>query len=153
MIKVFGLTHKREKQSYPSISLFMFHMIYGMYNNVNKKEEIGTAMVLTSTTEHEEDNKVNKKIKDSRNNDENNQPLLQKMIIQFDLNEIQPRTTQVFNCDEIGSDPNRKWNKVICTYKFFKVNKCGRCKLESKHHYGSHYLSLPELMVNSSRHP
>ena len=35
-----------------------------------------------------------------------NQPLLQNMNIPSDLNTIQPRATQVWNCDEIGFSTN-----------------------------------------------
>ena len=42
------------------------------------------------------------------------------MIIPSDLNDIQPRATQVWNCDEVGFDPNGIWSKVIYTYKFFQ---------------------------------
>ena len=59
-------------------------------------------MVLISMSEHEEANKVTEELKDSCDNDENNQPFLQKMTIPSDLNDIQPRSTQVCNCDEIG---------------------------------------------------
>ena len=52
-------------------------------------------MVLTSMPEHEEADKLNKELKDSRDNEENNQPFLQKMIIPSDLNYIQLRDTQV----------------------------------------------------------
>ena len=45
---------------------------------------------------------------------------LKKMIIPYDLNDIQTRATQVWNCDEIGFYPNGRWNKVICTYNLFK---------------------------------
>ena len=34
----------------------------------------------------------------------------------------------------------------------FKVNECGRCKLESEHNSGANYLSLTKLMVNDSFH-
>ena len=77
-------------------------------------------MVLTSVPEHKEANKVNKELKDLWYNDENNQPFLQKIIIPSDLNDIQPRDTQVWNCDEIGFNPNGRWKKVIYTYKLFQ---------------------------------
>ena len=32
----------------------------------------------------------------------------------------------------------------------FKGKECGRCKLESAHHYGAPYLYLPKLMGNAS---
>ena len=45
---------------------------------------------------------------------------MQNMNIPYDLNDIQPRATQIWKFDEIGFDPNGRWNKVICTYKFFQ---------------------------------
>ena len=35
----------------------------------------------------------------------------------------------------------------------FKVNECGRWKLESEHHYRARFMSLPEMMGNTSCHP
>ena len=70
--------------------------------------------------EQEEDNKLNKEPEYLWDNDKNNKPFLKKMIIPSDLNDIQPRATQVWNCDEIGFDPNVRCNKGICTYKFFQ---------------------------------
>ena len=43
-----------------------------------------------------------------------------KIIIPSDLNDIQPRVTHAWNCDEFWFDPNGIWSKVICTYKFFQ---------------------------------
>ena len=40
-----------------------------------------------------------------------------------DLSDIQSRPSQVWNCDEIGIDPNGKWNKVIYTRKFCETEK------------------------------
>ena len=42
------------------------------------------------------------------------------MNIPSGLNGIQPRATQVWKYDEIGFDPNGRWNKVIYTYKLFQ---------------------------------
>ena len=52
-------------------------------------------MLITIMSEHEQSNKVNKKIKYSRYNYENNQPFLENINIPYDLNDIQPRATQV----------------------------------------------------------
>ena len=41
----------------------------------------------------------------------------QLMTVPMDLDEIQPRSSQVWNCNEIGLDPNGKWSKIVCTYK------------------------------------
>ena len=43
---------------------------------------------------------LNKEIEGSRDNNDKNQPFMQKRIIPSDLNDIQPRATQVWNCDE-----------------------------------------------------
>ena len=115
MIKVSVLSHKRGKQSDPRLAWFMFHNIYRMYIDFNNKEEGNSFMLLTSMSEHKESNKVDKELKDSHDNYDNNQLILQKIIIPYDLNDIQPRATQVCNCDEVGFDPNGRWIKVICT--------------------------------------
>ena len=49
------------------------------------------------------------------------------------LNKIKPITTQVWNCDEFGFNPNGKFNKVICTYNFSQLIKCDMYKQESEH--------------------
>ena len=72
-------------------------------------------MLLTTMSEHEEAKKVNEDLEYSRDNDDNNQPILKKMIISSDLNDIQPRDTQVWNYNEVEFDLNVRWNKVICT--------------------------------------
>ena len=63
--------------------------------------------------------KVNEEPEDSRDK-YLKKPFLQKMIIPSDLNDIQPRDTQIWNCDEIGFDTNVRCNKVICNYKLFQ---------------------------------
>ena len=72
-------------------------------------------MLLTSMYEHKDANIVNKELKDSRDNNDKNQPILKKMIIPSDLSDIQPRSTQLWNCDEVGIDPNVRWSNIICT--------------------------------------
>ena len=42
------------------------------------------------------------------------------MIISSELNDIQPRSTPVWNCDQIGFDPNGRRNKVICNCKLLQ---------------------------------
>ena len=63
MIKVLGLILNREKQSDSSIAWLMFHKIYCMYSDINKKEEINAAMLFKSMSEHEEYKKFNKELK------------------------------------------------------------------------------------------
>ena len=50
---------------------------------------------------------------------DNNQLFLKKLNIPSNLNYIQPLSTNVWNCDEIGFDPNGHWNEFIYTYKCF----------------------------------
>ena len=76
MIKVLGLSHKRENQIDTRIYWFIFHNIYCMNIDVNNKEERNSTVILTSMSEHEESKKSNKELKDSRDNDDNNQPIL-----------------------------------------------------------------------------
>ena len=56
----------------------MFHKIYYMYIDIKNKEELNTAMLLTSISEHKEANIVNKELEDLRDHYDNNQPILQK---------------------------------------------------------------------------
>lgn len=44
-------------------------------------------------------------------------------VVPRDLQEVLPRGNQVWNCDKIGVDPNGKWNKIVCTYKWCGVEK------------------------------
>ena len=89
MIKVSDLSHKRAKKSDPRIAWFMFHRIYLIYSDIKNKEEINSDMVLTRMTEREEANKLNEELKESHDNDVKNKPFLQKMIIPYDINDIQ----------------------------------------------------------------
>ena len=73
----------------------MFHKIYRMYSDIKNNEERNAAVLLTSMSEHEEANKVNKELEDSCDNDDNNQPILQKMFIPSNLNDNQLKPTQV----------------------------------------------------------
>ena len=129
MIKVLVLSHKRARENGPRLARFIFHKIYRMYSDINKKEEINAAMLLTRMSEHKEANKVNKYRKDSHDNDDNNQPILKKMTTPSDLNDIQPRTTQVWDCDKIGVDRNEIWSNIICTYMFFQSERM--CKVQT----------------------
>ena len=117
IIKVLGLSHKRANQCDPRLAWDMFHNIYHMYSDINNKEEINAAFLLTSMSDHEDINKVSKTTVNSHENHHNEYPFQVRTIVPPDLHQIQPRATQVWNCDEIWFDPNGKWRKVVCTYK------------------------------------
>ena len=76
------------------------------------------------------------------------------MNIPYGLKEIKAISTYVCNYDEIGFDPNGRWNKVICNYKFFLVNKRGRCKQAIEHHSDIHYCIYPNrlAMIHKAHH-
>ena len=65
-------------------------------------------------------NKVSKTTVKSHDNHQNEYPLQVRTIVPPKLHRIQPRSTQVWNCDEIRFDPNGKWHKVVCNYKLFQ---------------------------------
>ena len=54
----------------------MLKNIYRFFYNINSKEEINDAMILTSMSEHEQAKKLNKELEDSQDNTENNQLFL-----------------------------------------------------------------------------
>ena len=57
-IKVYGLRHKRAKQSDTRLAWEIFHKIYHMYSDIKNKEETNAALLLTSMSDHEDINKV-----------------------------------------------------------------------------------------------
>ena len=77
---------------------------------------MNSALLLTRISDHEDINNVRKKTVNSHDNHH-------RKIVPPDLHQIQPRATQVWNCDEIGFDPNGKWCKVVCTYKYFQGDR------------------------------
>ena len=97
----------------------MFHKIYNMYSDIKNKEETNTDLLLTSMSNHKYINKVSETTVNSHDNHQNESPFRVGTIVPPNLHQIQPRAIQVWNCDEIGFDPNGKWHKVVCTYNFF----------------------------------
>ena len=99
----------------------MFHKIRHMYSDIKNKEEINAALLLTRISDHEDINKVSEtKVNSHDNHHRTNVPP--------DLHQIQPRATQVWNCEEIGFDPNGKWRKVVCTYKYYQGERMWKVK-------------------------
>ena len=98
----------------------MFHEIYHMYCDIKNKEETNAAFLLTSMSDHEDIKKVSETTVNSHENHHNEYTFQVRMIVPPELHKIQPRATQVWNCDEIGLDPNGKWRNVVCTYKYFQ---------------------------------
>ena len=91
-----------------------------MYSDIKNREEINAALLITSMSDHEDINKVRETTLNSHENHHNEYLFQVLTIYPPDLHQIQPRATQVWNCDEIGLDPNGKWRNVVCTYKYFQ---------------------------------
>ena len=100
-----------------------------MYSDIENKEETNVALLLTIMLDHKDINKVIKTTVNLRNNHQNEFTFRVRIIFPPDLNQIQPRATQVWNCDEIGFDPNGKWHKAVCNYKFFQREIMWKVKL------------------------
>ena len=49
--------------------------------------------------------------------------LAELTVIPKDLKMIQPRPSQTWNVDEIGLDPNGKWTRIVCTYKWCPIDQ------------------------------
>ena len=47
-----------------------------------------------------------------------------------DLKDIQPRPSQVCNCDEIGFNTNGSWRKLVCIYKLLTGDRVCRTHTE-----------------------
>lgn len=53
-------------------------------------------------------------------------------IVPDDLDDIQPRADQIWNADEIGFDPDGKWDRVVCTFKWCMSDKLWMTKTGEK---------------------
>ena len=128
-----SIRNNRARQSDPRLACLMFHKIAQMYRDIREQEsEEATELILNV---HANLNLKNTTL---------SSPITPMILIQQqtmtldpktvpkDLKEIQPRPSQVCNCDEIGFDPNVSWIRVVCTYKFFTGNACGNPKQERK---------------------
>ena len=115
-----SLATTERRQSETRLAWMMFHNISHMYRDIKEQEsEKSTEPILNLCTNL------------NSNNISSSSPITLKISIQQptmpldpknvpeDLKEIQPRPSQVRNCDEIGFDTNVSWLIVVCTYKFF----------------------------------
>jgi len=138
-IKVSGLSHKRAKQGCPRLSWIMFHKICGMLRCIQKSEAShnhnNQRIVIQDSTSQQQTPNINAdittlilykpppppnliRVKQEITIEEAKKSLTSLMQLPPDLEKIQPRPSQVWNCDEIGIDPNGKWTKIVCTYKY-----------------------------------
>ena len=83
-------------------------------------------MLLKRMSKHEQANKVNKELEGYWDYAKNNQPFLKNMNIPSDLNDIQPRVAQVWNCEKLGLIIMQYGTRSSVLTSYFKVNKCER---------------------------
>ena len=72
-------------------------------------------MPLTRMTKISEANEAMYKILDLRGNTKYNPNLQEIMNTPYDVNNIQPRNTNVWNYNAIGFDTNGKWHNIFRT--------------------------------------
>ena len=98
----------------------MFHKIAQMYRDIRQQEsEEATELILNLRDKFKSNNTTVSSPRTPNISIEQTKMPLDPKSVPKDLKEIQPCPSQVWNCDEIGFDPNGSWLKVICTYKFF----------------------------------
>ena len=95
-----------------------------MHIDIKKKEKLNTSMILTSMSEHKESNIVNKELEDSCDNDDNNQPILQKkspLLISMISNQDPIRYGTAVN---LGLIPTEDGASSYVLTSYFKLNEC-----------------------------
>lgn len=149
-VKVAGLSHQRAKQVDPRLSWYMFHAICEMYRDAQKKqkEELKSMLDESGVTEEIETDvfgpkevrtnecsslmtteslvvthKPKQRERIVTTSDEAKKSMQELTVVPKDLEEIQPRADQVWNCDKIGIDPNGNWSCIVCTYKWCTLEK------------------------------
>ena len=86
----------------------MFHNFYHMYSDINNTEGMNESFLLTSISDRKYINKVIETTVKLRDNHQKEFPFHLITIVATDLDQIQPRAAQLWNCDKIGFDPNGK---------------------------------------------
>ena len=94
----------------------MFHEIAQMYIYIREQEsEEATELILNLRANLKSNNTTLSSPRTPKiSNQQPTMPLDPKTVPK-DLKEIQPHLSQVWNCDEIGFDPNGSWIRVVCT--------------------------------------
>ena len=106
-------------------------------------------LFLTIMSDHKDMNKVIKTTVNSYDIHLNKFPFQGITIIPTNLHQIQPRATQVRNYDEIGFEPNGKWNKVVCTYILFQGEIMWKVQTGERAPLWFPYLYFQDLVGNA----
>jgi hypothetical protein len=143
-IRVAGLSNSRAKQSDPRLAWVMFHSICKMFREGKERMDCYLARSLLGIRARIQETYLGPKmlrptavpdpaivtpgpVKKKRKVDwtaiDAAKSLEELRIVPSDLKEIQPRADQNWSVDEIGIDPNGKWSRIVCTYKWCVAEK------------------------------
>ena len=111
LITISSLSHNRSNHSDKSITWIMFHNLAHMYRDITKQKTEKTSLLIQSLHVKFEPTKAAGMSPETTNVSiplQSTMPLdpITVTIVPEDLEDIQPRPYQVWNCDEIGFDPN-----------------------------------------------
>ena len=125
-VKLSSLSNTQASQSDTRLSRIMFHKIAAMYRNLKHQETLYASLAIQ-----------NLKSPVSFSPPHLYQPTQLSLPVKIHvvlpgLQDIQPLTLQVWNCDDIGFDLNGNWNNMVCTYKFFRGDRLWRTHTDER---------------------
>ena len=114
------MRNTRASQSDPRLVWIMFHKIAVMYRDLKHQKTLQSSLAIQ--------NRMSPASFLPPQLYQPKEPSLpvKLQLVPPDLQGIQPRPSEVCNCNNIGFDPNGNWNKIVCTYKFFTCDRIWR---------------------------
>ena len=127
-IKVFRLSNNCAKKSDPRLAWIMLLKISHMYRDTRKQETVQASLLIQGLHVNFESTKAIGTSPATPNLYMSLQPTmhLESTTVPKYPEEIQPQSSQVWNCDEIACYPNGSCIQVVCTYKFFTGDRICR---------------------------
>ena len=101
------ISNNRSRQSDPRLAWLMFNNIAYMYRDIRQQEsEEATELILNLRDKFNSNNTTFSSPRTPNISIQQPTMPLDPETVPKDLKEIQPHPSQVWNCDEIGFDPN-----------------------------------------------
>ena len=137
LIKVSSLSNNRAKESDTRLAWIVFHNIARIYRYIAKQETVQASLLTQGLHVNFESTKAAGTSPATPILSIPLQPTMplyptKVTIVPEYLGDIQPRPSKVWNCDDIGFDPNGLWRKMVCTYKFFTGNRMWRTQTRDR---------------------
>ena len=103
------------------LSWIMFQNIAHMYRDIRQQETVQASLLIQGLHVNFGSTKAAGTSPETPNIYMPLQPTipLDPKTVPEDLEDIQPHPYHIWNCENIGFDPNRSWIKLVCTYKIF----------------------------------